>query len=133
MLAHVKALDSCLRTSGRLPVNVKCLFEGEEEIGSPNFALFLAKNKRALSAAVVLVSDTSMLGPHRPAITYAMRGALSLELEVRGPETDLHDGQFGGVVLNPIKGLCEIVAGLQTSGGPITVPGFYDRVREVGI
>ncbi len=131
MLAHIKALESCLRTSGRLPVNVKCLFEGEEEIGSPNFALFLANNKRALSADVVLVSDTSMLGPDRPAITYGMRGALSLELEVKGPETDLHDGLFGGIVHNPLKGLCDIIAGLHNSGGRIAIPGFYDRVRSV--
>src|SRR5215213_3286915 len=133
MLTHVKALESCFRTSGRLPVNVKCLFEGEEEIGSPNFPRFLVKNKRALGADVVLVSDTSMLGPARPAITYGMRGALSLELEVKGPETDLHDGLFGGVVHNPLKGLCDIVAGLQTSAGRITIPGFYDRVREVDV
>ena len=131
MLAHIKALESCLRTSGRLPVNVKCLFEGEEEIGSPNFASFLAKNKSALAAHVVVVSDTAMLGQDRPAITYAMRGALSLELEVTGPETDLHDGQFGGIVHNPLKGLCDIVSGLQTSGGRIAIPGFYKRVREV--
>lgn len=131
MLAHVKALESCLRTSGRLPVNVKCLFEGEEEIGSPNFAPFLVRNKRPLSADVVLVSDTSMLGPHRPAITYAMRGSLSLELEVIGPDVDVHDGVFGGIVHNPLKGLCDILAGLQTNGGRITIPGFYDRVREM--
>lgn len=131
MLAHIKALESCLRTRGRLPVNVKCLFEGEEEIGSPNFAPFLAENKRALAADVVVVSDTTMPGRDRPAITYAMRGALSLELEVMGPKADLHDGHFGGMVHNPLKGLCDIVTGLQTSGGLITIPGFYDRVREV--
>ena len=133
MLAHIKALECCLRTSGRLPVNVKCLFEGEEEIGSPNFARFLVNNKRALSADVVLVSDTSMLGRDRPAITYGMRGALSLELEVKGLETDLHDGLFGGVVHNPLTGLCDIVGGLQTSAGRITIPGFYDRVGEVDV
>jgi len=131
LFAHVKGLESCLRTSGRLAVNVKCLFEGEEEIGSPNFASFLAKNKSAFTADVVVVSDTAMLGQDRPAITYSMRGALSLELEVTGPKTDLHDGQFGGMVHNPLKGLCDIVAGLQTSGGQIAIPGFYKRVREV--
>jgi acetylornithine deacetylase/succinyl-diaminopimelate desuccinylase-like protein len=131
LLAHIKGLESCLRTSGRLAVNVKCLFEGEEEIGSPNFASFLAKNKSALTADVVVVSDTAMLGQDRPAITYSMRGALSLELEVIGPKTDLHDGHFGGMVHNPLNGLCDIVAGLQTRGGRITIPGFYKRVREV--
>jgi acetylornithine deacetylase/succinyl-diaminopimelate desuccinylase-like protein len=133
MLAHIKALESCLRTIGRLPVNVKCLFEGEEEIGSPNFARFLAENKRALAADIVLVSDTTMPASNRPAITYAMRGALSLELEVKGPEADLHDGLFGGVVHSPLKGLCDIVAGLQTSEGRIEIPGFYDRVLEVSV
>ena len=131
MLAHLKAIESCLCTAGALPVNVKCLFEGEEEIGSPNFAPFLEANKRALAADVVVVSDTTMPGRDHPAITYSMRGALSLELEVTGPKTDLHDGHFGGMVQSPLKALCDIVAGLHTSGGLITIPGFYDRVREV--
>lgn len=131
LFAHIKAIESCLRTSGRLPVNVKCLFEGEEEIGSPNFAPFLAKNKTALTADVVVVSDTASRRKDRPAITYGMRGALSLELEVAGAKADLHDGLFGGSVHNPIKGLCDIVGGLQTASGLITVPGFYDRVREI--
>ena len=131
MLAHIKALESCLRTSGRLPVNVKCLFEGEEEIGSPNFGPFLAANRKALAADIVVVSDTPMSSRNRPAITYSMRGALSLELEVRGAKIDLHDGLFGGAVHNPLKGLCDILAGLQTSDGKIAIPGFYDRVRDV--
>lgn len=131
LLAHIKALESCLRTRGSLPVNVKCLLEGEEEIGSSNFAPFLAENKRALAADVIVASDTTMPGEDRPAITYSMRGALSLELEISGPEADLHDGHFGGIVHNPLKGLCDIVAELQTSVGLITIPGFYDRVREV--
>lgn len=131
MLAHIKALESYLRTTGRLPVNVKCLFEGEEEVGSPNFGPFLAENKRALGADVVLVSDTAMLAPDRPAITYAMRGALSLELQIGGAGIDLHDGLFGGAVHNPLTGLCEVVSRLQTSDGRIDIPGFYDRVLEV--
>ncbi|HYJ87323.1 MAG TPA: dipeptidase [Pyrinomonadaceae bacterium] len=131
MFAHIKALESCLRATGRLPVNVKCLFEGEEEVGSPNFQPFLAANKKALAADVVVVSDTAMLDRNRPAITSSMRGSLSLELEVNGAEVDLHDGLFGGAVHNPLKGLCDIIAGLQTSGGRITIPGFYDRVRDV--
>ena len=133
MFAHIKSLESCLRSRRRLPVNVKCLFEGEEEIGSPNFEPFLAANKKALAADVVVVSDTAMLNRNRPAITYSMRGSLSLELEVSGAETDLHDGLFGGAVHNPLKGLCDIIAGLQDRDGQITIPGFYDRVREVSV
>ncbi len=131
MFAHLKALESYLRTAGRLPVNVKCLFEGEEEIGSSNFAPFLVQQRSALEADVAMVSDNMMRSPTRPAITYAMRGALSLELAVSGPEADLHDGLFGGMVNNPLKGLCEIVARLHTSTGKIAIPGFYDRVAEV--
>ncbi len=131
ILAHIKALESCLRTTSSLPVNVKCLFEGEEEIGSPNFGPFVAANKIGLAADVVVVSDMAMRSRNRPAITYSMRGALSVELEVRGAEMDLHDGLFGGAVHNPIKGLCDIIASLQTSNGRIAIPGFYDRVLEV--
>jgi acetylornithine deacetylase/succinyl-diaminopimelate desuccinylase-like protein len=131
MFAHLKALESCLRTVGRLPVNVKCLFEGEEEIGSPNFGEFLAGHTTALAADVVIVSDTQMPTPDRPAITYGMRGALSLELEVTGPDADLHDGLFGGMIGNPLKGLCDMVAALHTRAGRIAIPGFYDRVSEI--
>jgi len=131
MFAHLKALESCLRTSGRLPVNVKCLFEGEEEIGSPSFAPFLEQQRAGLEADVIVVSDSAMPSADRPAITYAMRGALSLELEVTGPESDLHDGVFGGIVNNPLKGLCDIVSGLHAKTGRIAIPGFYDRVYKV--
>jgi acetylornithine deacetylase/succinyl-diaminopimelate desuccinylase-like protein len=130
MFAHLKAIECCLRALGRLPVNVKCLFEGEEEIGSSNFAPFLIEHRSELQADVVFASDSAMPGPHQPAITYAMRGALMMELEVTGPESDLHDGVFGGMVHNPLKGLCDIVSGLQTKTGEITIPGFYDRVSE---
>jgi len=131
MFAHIKAIESCLRTSGRLPVNVRCLFEGEEEIGSLNFAPFLAKNRMALAADVVVVSDSATRGKDRPAITYGMRGALNLELRVKSGKADLHDGLFGGSVHNPLQGLCDIISRLQTSNGVIKVPGFYDRVREI--
>ena len=131
MFTHIKAIECCLRTKGRLPVNVKCLFEGEEETGSANFAPFLVEHRSDLEADVVVVSDSAMPGPQQPAITYAMRGALSLELEVTGQEIDLHDGLFGGMVHNPLKGLCDIVSRLQTKTGEITIPGFYDRVSEI--
>ncbi|HKR12295.1 MAG TPA: dipeptidase [Pyrinomonadaceae bacterium] len=133
MFAHLKAIESCLRTAGRLPVNVKCLFEGEEEIGSPNLSPFVAQNRRALEADVVVVSDDSMPRPDRPAIIYAMRGALMMEVEVRGQESDLHDGLFGGMVHNPVQGLCKLVSGLHTNTGRIAIHGFYDRVREASV
>jgi acetylornithine deacetylase/succinyl-diaminopimelate desuccinylase-like protein len=132
MFAHVKALESYLRTAGRLPVNVRCLFEGEEEIGSPNLKPWLARHRQALAADVAVLSDTRMLAPDRPALTYALRGNLGLELEVRGPRTDLHSGSFGGAVPNPLQALCEIVARLHEDDGRIAIPGFYDRVRRWG-
>jgi acetylornithine deacetylase/succinyl-diaminopimelate desuccinylase-like protein len=131
MFAHVKALEAHLRARGRLPVNVKCLFEGEEELGSPSLIPFLSRNRRALAADVVVISDTAAAGPDRPAITYSLRGALGLELTVRGPRHDLHSGHYGGAVHNPLQALCEIVAGLHDRGGRVAIPGFYDRVRTL--
>ena len=133
MLAHIKALEAHLQTTGRLPVNVRCLFEGEEEIGSPNFEPFIRDHRGSLSAEVVLISDTTMPGPTRPALTYAMRGALSLELTLSGPKTELHDGQFGGAFANPLQGLCEIISALYDKHGRISIPGFYDRVSDIGL
>jgi acetylornithine deacetylase/succinyl-diaminopimelate desuccinylase-like protein len=132
MLTHVKALEAYLRTAPAPPVNVKCLFEGEEEIGSPNLAGFIARNKKGLAADVVVMSDTVMLGPEQPAIAYGARGALYLELEVHGPAHDLHSGNFGGAIHNPAQALCEIIAGLHDRNGRIAIPGFYDRVETQG-
>ncbi len=126
---HVKALESYLMSERALPVNVKCVFEGEEEIGSPNFKAFVEKHKRALAAQAAVMSDTQMLAPDRPAISYAERGQLALELEVQGPAQDLHSGNFGGAVHNPLQALCEMVAKLHDAGGSVAIPGFYDRVR----
>ncbi|HYG78745.1 MAG TPA: M20/M25/M40 family metallo-hydrolase, partial [Pyrinomonadaceae bacterium] len=132
LFAHVKALESYLSTERRLPVNVKCVFEGEEEIGSPNLKPFVTRNARRLSADAVVVSDTRMLGPDRPAITYGLRGSLSLELEVRGAPGDLHSGNFGGAIHNPLQALAEIICRLHDRDGRILIPGFYDRVRRWG-
>lgn len=131
LFAHVKALESCLKTSGRLPVNVKCLFEGEEEIGSPNLKPFLTKNAGKLAADAAVMSDTRMLGPKQPALTYSLRGGLGMEIEMTGPRQDLHSGTFGGAVHNPLQALCEIVARLHDKNGRIAIPGFYDRVRTL--
>ena len=126
---HVKALEAYLQTERALPVNVKCVFEGEEEIDSPNLVPFVAGNNRALRANVAFMSDSQMLAPDRPAITHAQRGALRLEVEVRGPKQDLHSGSFGGAIHNPLQALCEMIASLHDKVGRVAIPGFYDRVR----
>jgi acetylornithine deacetylase/succinyl-diaminopimelate desuccinylase-like protein len=132
LLAHVAAVEAWLRSAGRLPVNLRCLLDGEEEIGSPSLAALLARNRRALAVDAAVVSDTRMVGPGRPAITYGLRGLLNLELEVAGPSGDLHAGTFGGAVHNPLQVLCELVARLHDARGRVAVPGFYDDVRPVG-
>ena len=129
--AHLAAVEAWLRGAGRLPVNLRCLLDGEEEIGSPSLAGFLRRQQDRLASDVVVVSDTRMLGPGRPAITVGLRGLLNLELEVRGPRGDLHAGTFGGAVHNPLQALCELLAGLHGRDGRVAVPGFYDRVRRV--
>ncbi|HKP87221.1 MAG TPA: dipeptidase [Blastocatellia bacterium] len=131
MFAHIKAIESYLRTAGELPVNVRCIFEGEEEIGSKNLMAFLSKNNKALASDVAVMSDMRMLAPDRPALTYAMRGALSLELEIRGQAVDLHSGNFGGAVCNPLQALGEIIASLHDRFGRVAIPGFYDSVEEI--
>jgi acetylornithine deacetylase/succinyl-diaminopimelate desuccinylase-like protein len=130
MFVHIKALESYLKTQRSLPVNVKCLFEGEEEIGSPNLAPFIRRNARALRADIAVMSDTTMLAPDRPALTYALRGGLSMDLELRGMKNDLHSGNFGGAIHNPLQALCEMIAQLHDSNGRIAISNFYDRVRN---
>ena len=131
LFTHVKALESYLTVERKLPVNVKCIFEGGEELGdSPGLESFLSRNKNALGADAAVMSDTRMLGPNRPALGYAQRGNLRFELAIRGPRHDLHSGNFGGAVRNPLEALCEIIAGLQDPEGRVKVRGFYDKVRE---
>ena len=130
LFCHVKALEAYLRTHGRLPVNVVCVFEGEEEIGSPNLKPWLIGNRNRLNADVAVMSDTRFLALGRPAITYALRGNLSVELEVCSLPRDVHSGSYGGAVHNPIQVLCELVAHMHDEQGRITVPGFYASVRR---
>jgi len=130
LFTHVKAIESFLHVTGRLPVNVKCLFEGEEEIGSPHLTDFIEQNRRALRANFAVMSDTRMLGPNRPSLTYSVRGQLGLEIEVRGPHHDLHSGNFGGAVHDPLQALCEMISQLHDRNGRVAIPGFYDRVRR---
>jgi acetylornithine deacetylase/succinyl-diaminopimelate desuccinylase-like protein len=131
LFCHIKAIESYLHSARSLPVNVKCLFEGEEEIGSPQLLKFVAQNQRALGADAAVISDTRMLAPGRPAISYSQRGGLRAELEVLGPREELHSGTFGGAVLNPIQAVCEIVARLHDERGRVRIPGFYDDVLDV--
>jgi acetylornithine deacetylase/succinyl-diaminopimelate desuccinylase-like protein len=131
LFAHVVALEAFLRTSGKLPVNVKCLFEGEEEIGSPSLPAFLTRYKDNITADIAVLSDMPIPAPNRPAITESMRGALSLELEVRGVRRDLHSGLYGGAIHNPLQALSEIIASLHDATGRVAIPGFYEHVRDL--
>jgi acetylornithine deacetylase/succinyl-diaminopimelate desuccinylase-like protein len=128
---HLKAVESYLATTGALPINVKIWLEGEEEINSPNLSAFLDREASRLQADAVLVSDTEMLDQGRPSIIYGLRGNLNFELEVSGPRHDLHSGRYGGAVYYPLQALSEMIAGLHDRAGRVTIPGFYDRVREV--
>jgi acetylornithine deacetylase/succinyl-diaminopimelate desuccinylase-like protein len=129
--AHVKAVEAYFKTSGQLPVNVKFVIEGEEEVGSPNLDPFIEANRQLLATDAVLISDGHMPRPDLPALTYGLRGICYMEVEVAGPKRDLHSGAFGGAVYNPIQALAEIIAGLKDTRGRITIPGFYDRVRPI--
>ncbi len=128
---HIKAIESFLKTGTELPVNVKFIIEGEEEIGSPSLVPFLADNKERLECDMVLVSDTAMFAKDTPSITYGLRGLMYLEVEVVGPNRDLHSGVYGGGVQNPVNALCEMIAKLKDEKGVIQVPGFYDKVRPL--
>jgi acetylornithine deacetylase/succinyl-diaminopimelate desuccinylase-like protein len=127
---QVKAFEY-LVSNGLLRNNVKFIFEGEEEIGSPSLESFCEEHKELLKADVILVSDTSMLGADLPSLTTGLRGLAYWEIEVTGPNRDLHSGHFGGAVANPINVLCRILSGVIGADGKIAVPGFYDDVEEV--
>lgn len=130
VMATINAVQSIL-SNGRLPVNVKFLIEGEEEIGSPNLDSFIVDHKEMLTCDIFLNPDTGMVGLDLPTITYGLRGLAYFEIHVRGPKSDLHSGVFGGVVHNPAQVLCELIAGMHDSQGRITLPGFYDDVRPI--
>lgn len=127
LFMHIKAFEYLLR-SGQLRHNVKFMFEGEEEIGSPSLPQWIREHKEMLAADVCLVSDTTMLGENIPSINCGMRGLSYLEVKVTGPDKDLHSGHYGGAVANPITVLCEMIASLHTPDGKVAVPGFYDKV-----
>ena len=127
LFMHIKAFEFLLRT-GRLKHNVKFMFEGEEEIGSPSLPAWIRAHKRELKADVCLVSDTTMISEKVPSINCGMRGLAYLQVDVTGPNKDLHSGHYGGAVANPIQVLCEMISTLIDSDGRVTVPGFYDEV-----
>jgi acetylornithine deacetylase/succinyl-diaminopimelate desuccinylase-like protein len=127
VMASIKAVESVVR-SGELPINIKFLIEGEEEIGSPNLGNFIHDHQDLLRSDIALNPDTGMLGPEFPTITYALRGLAYFEVKVYGPDHDLHSGTFGGVVHNPAQALCELIAGMHDENGLVTLPGFYDKV-----
>ncbi len=130
MYVHIKSVESFFRVNGSLPVNVKFLIEGEEEIGSSNLYSFLKNNADLLKCDAVLISDTSLWDEGVPTITYGLRGISYMEIEVTGPNRDLHSGTYGGAVPNPVNILADIISKLKDKNGRITIPGFYDDVLK---
>jgi acetylornithine deacetylase/succinyl-diaminopimelate desuccinylase-like protein len=128
---HLKAIEACLRTSGGLPVNLKVILEGEEEIGGVHLPALLEKHRELLRADLAVVSDTPFFAPGVPSVCYGMRGITQMEIEVEGPNRDLHSGSYGGAVHNPIQALAEIIAALHDREGRIAIPGFYDEVEPL--
>ena len=129
-MMQVKGFETALKLD-LLKCNVKFIFEGEEEIGSPSLETFCREHKDLLKADVILVSDTSMVNAETPSLTTGLRGLAYWEIEVTGPNRDLHSGHFGGAVANPINVLCKLMADIIDADGRITIPGFYDDVEEV--
>jgi acetylornithine deacetylase/succinyl-diaminopimelate desuccinylase-like protein len=130
MFMHVKALEVMAKTN-TLPCNVKLMIEGEEEVGSSNLGVFLENNKEKLKADIVLVSDTSMISMEHPSLETGLRGLAYMEVEVTGPNRDLHSGVYGGAVANPINILCKMIASLHDENNHITIPAFYDKVENL--
>ena len=129
MYMHVKALEYMTRNT--LPCNVKFMIEGEEEVGTESLGWFISKNKEKLTNDVILISDTGMIAKDVPSITIGLRGLSYMEVEVTGPNRDLHSGLYGGAVANPINVLAKMIASLQDENNHITIPGFYDKVEEL--
>lgn len=127
---HVKAFEAMM-ASGDLPCNVKFMIEGEEEVGSDNLEKFVLENKEKLAADVILISDTHMISMKDPSITVGLRGMSYMEVEVIGSNRDLHSGTYGGAVANPINVLCKMIASMKDENEHITIPGFYEKVKEL--
>lgn len=131
MFTHLKSIQAWIDSEGELPVNIKFIVEGEEEVGSENLNHFLESRKDALKADVAVISDTSQYGDGIPAITYGLRGIVACEVRLTGPEKDLHSGVYGGSVANPANALAKICGSLISDDGKVQIPGFYDDVQEL--
>ncbi len=131
MLTHVLSVATWLKTTGRLPINVKFVIEGEEEVGSENLDQFLEARKEQLRSDIAVISDTSQYAPGIPAITYGLRGILACEVRVYGPKQDLHSGLFGGAITNPANALARLIGSLHDVNGRVQIPGFYDDVQQL--
>src|SRR5690606_1462476 len=127
---HVKALEFMIATN-QLPCNVKFMIEGEEEVGSENLSGFIKQNRDKLANDVILISDTGMISNNQPSITTGLRGISYIEVEITGPNRDLHSGLYGGAVANPINILAKMIASLHDENNRITIPGFYDQVEKL--
>jgi len=132
-LCHIKAVATILESEGTLPINLKFVIEGEEEIGSPNLAPFLEQHKEKLKSDVLVVSDSAMYAPGQPSLVYGLRGLAYLQIDLTGADSDLHSGVFGGAVPNPALELCKILSQLKDQDEKVTVPGFYDKVEDMSV
>jgi acetylornithine deacetylase/succinyl-diaminopimelate desuccinylase-like protein len=130
---HLKAVEAYLRTDGRLPVNLKIILEGEEEVGGAHLPALLEEQRELLAADLAVISDTPFFAPGVPSLCTGMRGIAQMEIEVEGPNRDLHSGSYGGAVHNPIQALVEIIAALHDREGRVAIPGFYDEVEPLTV
>jgi acetylornithine deacetylase/succinyl-diaminopimelate desuccinylase-like protein len=130
-LAEIKAIQAVLKTEGKLPVNIKFIIEGEEEIGSRNLRAFIQQHKEKLACDYAFNPDAGMCAIDQPSITYSLRGGVRIDLTVYGPQTDVHSGVFGGAIHNPALALSELIAGMYDAHGRVTLPGFYDDVQPL--
>lgn len=128
---HIKSAEAFFKTEGSMPVNIKYLIEGEEEIGSEHLEPFVNNNLDKLKCDAVLISDTALYQPGTPTLTYGLRGLCYMEVEITGPNRDLHSGSFGGAVANPINILAEMISKLHDKNGKVVIPGFYDDVQKL--
>ncbi len=128
---HLKALEAYRKSDSEFPVNIKFIYEGEEEIGSPHLVPFIKGHKEMLECDMVLISDTAMFAEDTPSITYGLRGLCYMQVELTGPNRDLHSGVYGGAIENPANALSEIIAKLKDDDGVIQIPGFYDDVQNL--
>lgn len=131
LFVHVAAAEAYLKTAGKLPVNLKFLLEGEEEMGSPNLRAFLEAHRELVQADVALISDTHMVDPQTPAIVTSVRGLVYMEVTLRGSRRDLHSGIYGGAVENPLNAMAHLLSSLRGRDGRVNIPGFYDAVRPL--